>query len=439
MLAERGDPGRRAPARGRRVPHRQDPAEARRRAARGHPLGRGAALPALPAAGPGDERHRVHAAPERRAREAHRRAQRRGRLGARSTASPAASAPRRTWSSCRSRSRTRASTPAPSSPSRCASSSRSPAAPRSRRSTSRQLRFYIHGERRLQDDLRLWLGAHVDGIALASVDAAGRDTTVATLPAKTLKLVGFAEDEGLIPYPRTVYPGFRLLQEYFTLPQKFAFFDVTGLEALPADKMTDRFAIIIQFKDGLPTGTRVTKDNFRLFCSPVVNLFEHPTDPIKPDPGKHEYLVAPHRARRRRPTRSTAVDNVVAIARRTSQRVEIPPFFSFQHELDPDAAARARLLPDPPPPRRDRRRRRRLPLVRLPAGRRHAPRVRRHQRRGDLHQPPPAAARSRSATCACRRRPRPRSPPSRTSPASPRRSRRRWGASSSGACSRTWR
>jgi type VI secretion system protein ImpG len=203
-----------------------------------------------------------------------------------------------------------------------------------------QLRFYIHGERRLQDDLRLWIAAHTDGVALAAVDAAGRDTTVSSLPAKVIKLVGFAEDEGLIPYPSTVYPGFRLLQEYFTLPQKFAFFDVTSLETLPADKVTDRFAIIIQFKDGLPTGTRVTKENFRLFCSPVVNLFEHPTDPIKPDPGKYEYMA--------RPTGATAnayeiysVDNVVAIARRTSQRVEIPSFFSFQHELDEAATARA--------------------------------------------------------------------------------------------------
>src|SRR5262249_10840448 len=126
-----------------------------------------------------------------------------------------------------------------------------------------QLRFYIHGERRLQDDLRLWIGAHVDGVALCSVDAAGRDTTVASLPAKAVKLVGFAENEALTPYPRTVYPGSRLLQEYFTLPQKFAFFDVTGLEALPADKMTDRFAVVIQFKDGLPTGTRVAKETFR--------------------------------------------------------------------------------------------------------------------------------------------------------------------------------
>ena len=202
-----------------------------------------------------------------------------------------------------------------------------------------KIRFYIHGERRLQDDIRVWLGAHVDSIALCSVDGAGRDTTLATLPARNVKLVGFDEDEALIPYPPTVYAGFRLLQEYFTLPQKFAFFEVQGLEAMPVDKLTDRFSILIQFKDGLPAGTRLAKENFRLFCSPVVNLFEHTSDPIKPDPSKYEYLA--------RPAGSTpvayelySIESVIGIARRTSQRVKIPPFFSFEHELDPEATTR---------------------------------------------------------------------------------------------------
>jgi type VI secretion system protein ImpG len=202
-----------------------------------------------------------------------------------------------------------------------------------------QLRFYVHGERRTQDDIRLWVGAHLEGVALAAVDASGRDTIVATLPAKAVRLAGFAENEGLIPYPRTVYPGFRLLQEYFSLPQKFAFFDVTGLDRLPPEKIEGRFAIILQFKDGLPSGTRVTRDSLRLFCSPVVNLFSHPTDPIKPDASKHEYLARPSGSQ---PSAYElySIDNVVAIARRTSQRVEIPSFFSFQHELDEGAAAR---------------------------------------------------------------------------------------------------
>lgn len=202
------------------------------------------------------------------------------------------------------------------------------------------IRFYIHGERRLQDDLRLWIGAHTDAVSLSAVDANGRDTAVTNLKPHNVKLVGFSDEEALIPFPKTVYPGYRLLQEYFTLPQKFAFFEVSGLNALPVEKVGDRFAIVIQFKDNLPTGTRVAKENFRLFCSPVVNLFEHTTDPIKPEPTKHEYLARPAGA-------SPAafeiynIDKVVGIARRTSQRVEIPSFFDFKHEIDPDAAARA--------------------------------------------------------------------------------------------------
>ena len=202
------------------------------------------------------------------------------------------------------------------------------------------VRFYIHGERRLQDDLRLWVGAHVDTVSFAAVDSSGNDSIVLSLPARTLKLVGLDDQESLIPYPKTVYPGFRLLQEYFTLPQKFAFFDVTGLDKLPTDRLTDRFAILLQFRDGLPPTTRVQKDNFRLFCSPVVNLFAHSADPIKPDLTKHEYLA--------RPAGGTpdsyeiyAIEKVTGIARRTSQRVDIPNFFSFQHELNADAAARA--------------------------------------------------------------------------------------------------
>jgi len=195
-----------------------------------------------------------------------------------------------------------------------------------------KIRFYLHGEKRLQDDVRLWVGAHLESIAFASVDSNGNDTTVLTHPSSTVKLVGFAEEEALIPYPKTVYPGYRLLQEYFTIPQKFAFFDVTKLDALPLDRLGDRFAILLQFKDGLPTGTRVENDNVRLFCTPVVNLFAHTTDPIKPDITKFEYLA--------RPAGGTpdayeiyAVDKVTGIARRTSQRVDIPSFFSFKHEI----------------------------------------------------------------------------------------------------------
>ncbi|MSP25209.1 MAG: type VI secretion system baseplate subunit TssF [Myxococcales bacterium] len=203
-----------------------------------------------------------------------------------------------------------------------------------------KIRFYIHGERRLQDDLRLWIGAHLDSVAVASIDGNGNDTTHATLPARAARLVGFSEDEALFPYPKTVYPGYRLLQEFFTLPQRFAFFEISGLDRLPKDKLRDRVALLLEFKDGLPNGTRVAKDTIRLFCTPVVNLFPGTTDPLKPDNTKFEYLVRPSGGQ---PDAFEiySVDRVVAVARRTSQRLELPSFYSFDHELHGAAASQA--------------------------------------------------------------------------------------------------
>ncbi len=197
-----------------------------------------------------------------------------------------------------------------------------------------RIRLHIHHDKRQQDDLRLWIGAHLESTAYATVDTNGNDTTVHTLPASTVKMVGFAEDEALVPYPKTVYPGYRLLQEYFSLPQKFAFFDLTELQQLPFDRLGERFAVLLQLKDALPTGTRVTKETFRLFCSPVVNLFSHPADPLKPDVTKYEYLARPAGGLPNA-YEIYAIEKVTGIARRTSQRVNIPPFFSFEHELNP--------------------------------------------------------------------------------------------------------
>ncbi len=203
----------------------------------------------------------------------------------------------------------------------------------------KSLRFYVHGDRRVQDDMRLWLGEHVESYAIAAVDASGRDTVLAVPQRKGLSLVGFAESEALIPYPETVYPGFRLLQEYFSLPQKFGFFDVAGFDQVPGEKIGDRFAILITFRDALPPSVRVAKEMFKLFCSPVVNLFSHPADPIKPDPTKHEFLLRPSGGD---PNgyEIYSIDGVVGIARKTSQRVKIPSFLSFEHEIDPEAAER---------------------------------------------------------------------------------------------------
>ena len=55
------------------------------------------------------------------------------------------------------------------------------------------------------------------------------------LRGDAVRPAGFTEAESMLPYPRRSFPGYRLLQEYFTFPDKFFFLDITGLaEALGA-------------------------------------------------------------------------------------------------------------------------------------------------------------------------------------------------------------
>ena len=44
-----------------------------------------------------------------------------------------------------------------------------------------------------------------------------------------IRPVGFERDEALVESPPRSFPGYELLTEYFVFPQKFLFFDVTGL------------------------------------------------------------------------------------------------------------------------------------------------------------------------------------------------------------------
>jgi len=43
---------------------------------------------------------------------------------------------------------------------------------------------------------------------------------------------GFEDDEALLPYGPRSFQGYRLLQEYFALPQRFCLFEIGGKEGL---------------------------------------------------------------------------------------------------------------------------------------------------------------------------------------------------------------
>ncbi len=83
----------------------------------------------------------------------------------------------------------------------------------------------------------------------------------------------------MLPYPRRSFVGYRLLQEYFTFPEKFLFFDLAGLSQLRAAGFGDKVELIL-FISPFERGERrpmleasITERTIRLGCTPAVNLF----------------------------------------------------------------------------------------------------------------------------------------------------------------------
>jgi len=121
--------------------------------------------------------------------------------------------------------------------------------------------------------------------------AEGGSETV--LPLKNLRPVGFSDDEALLPYPANSFPGYRILQEFFVLPHKFLFFDVTGLDEVGNRGEGSRFEIIFEM-DSLPESPPEFKaEHLILSATPAVNIFPHSAEPIVLDHLKTEYRVRP--------------------------------------------------------------------------------------------------------------------------------------------------
>jgi len=86
-----------------------------------------------------------------------------------------------------------------------------------------RLTFYIGGGFSQASDLFLTLSRHLERIRLVPEQGG----SPCELSAANLKPKGFDRPNSLFPFPRQAFAGYRLLQEYFILPQKFLFFDIT--------------------------------------------------------------------------------------------------------------------------------------------------------------------------------------------------------------------
>ncbi len=104
------------------------------------------------------------------------------------------------------------------------------------------------------------------------------------------QLVGFADDQALLPEEDGLHPGLRLLAEYFSFPDKFAFFDIP----IQPPSVGGRDCVLVIAFDRAPPGRlNLQRDDLQLGCAPVINLFPRTSEPLRPDGTRSEYrLVA---------------------------------------------------------------------------------------------------------------------------------------------------
>ena len=91
------------------------------------------------------------------------------------------------------------------------------------------LRFHISADANLSAIVYELLCNNCVSVVLRDLTPGSRAAPV-VLPASAVQPVGFGEHDGLIPYPRRSFLGYRLLQEYFVFPEKFFFIDVAGFD-----------------------------------------------------------------------------------------------------------------------------------------------------------------------------------------------------------------
>lgn len=192
-----------------------------------------------------------------------------------------------------------------------------------------RLRLYLHGDPATTYALHYHLSRHVAEIRLV---AGPQPSDKSDTPFHLLGLepAGFGEDEALLPYPAGSFPGYRLLQEYFSLPEKFLFVDLIGIQEAPALLTGERFTVDVRFDRALAPSLRPSKDDFRLYCTPIVNLFPNDGDPIKLDGTQSEYRLRPSGANPFH-YETFSVDRVGLIAPGTVEEREVPDFHRFGH------------------------------------------------------------------------------------------------------------
>lgn len=202
-----------------------------------------------------------------------------------------------------------------------------------------QLRFYIDGDEALVHTLYELIFNNAFRVALIDRSKAQRRPVSQVFPPDCLRPVGFERNEALLPCPDRSFPGYGLLQEYFSFPSKFQFFDLAGFDQLDLQQFGDRAEIVVFLSDferddrlaALEQGIRA--ETFQLGCTPIINLFPKDAEPIRLSHARSSYPIVPD-LKFAHAMEVYSVDRVRSTGGAKSPAQDYEPFYSLRHSYE---------------------------------------------------------------------------------------------------------
>ena len=200
-----------------------------------------------------------------------------------------------------------------------------------------KLTFFIRGADEVPVSIYEQIFSRTTGVILRG-QTAEREKPAVTLSAKHIQRGGMAEDEALLPYGPRGFSGYRLLHEYFACPQRFLFFEITGLRGAIDPLDCHQFDLIIPLAEQeVRLENRVDPTSFELFCTPIINLFPQRADRISVTDRASEFHVVVDRTR---PLDFEVfqVEKVAGYGAGVEEEQQFRPFYIARDlELDPHA------------------------------------------------------------------------------------------------------
>ncbi|MEJ0046335.1 MAG: type VI secretion system baseplate subunit TssF [Rhodospirillales bacterium] len=118
------------------------------------------------------------------------------------------------------------------------------------------------------------------------------------LPPTAIGPVGFEPEEALLPRTGQSFDGYRLLQEYYAMPERFLFVALDGLDRAAIRCAGNELEIVLLLTRGEPSlAAGFGPDHLALFCTPAINLFNRRSDRINLSDRDVEHLIVPDRMR----------------------------------------------------------------------------------------------------------------------------------------------